>query len=977
MPHQSPQLDSLMNPAACNGYSTNLASFIYANQSSAANDIDDGGGQLSMSDHATSKRIKLEQNEDSASDQSAGVGDDSGKQAQLNAVQDHGNNNAIRRSPTSAPSNSFKLKSRFISEINQNRQYNADSDASSDKSAGGAVIDQAKMQCVTNSSANLLKKKLKMATSKSPLSHSQNMADATADSKSNKRGHEDHVGSSGCTGERESNENEYERTNGAESSANGDSGENLYRQIKSKQQPSAQLNKTQAFFNHSNSNYNAAAAAAANIGSLLKTVSDMNEANEAGVNSFNYLSLARNPEELFNMMSNLNKNLSKSSESSNGVLSSPPITSPSSSSSSSSSASSSFSCSNDSPPPPPASSASMFSYLNNNLLGHQQQQRHFMGPQHNSAVSEIHGGMNENSLSIDTLNNYHYQQQQLQMSPNMRQVSNGNGLMFANGRNFALAARQQQIAAAAAAMAASNLANSLAKNGNGSACVNPNGFMFNRALQQQNLGLDSNGQCNNGSGSGQDIYNHERPPSHYSAVSPNSNNSTQQQSQTSYPNMLMPQMAAAAAAAAARADFLHHKMNKSNAGPDQPNQQQNAALAAMAAALSRKPSMSHTPSHGGNNGALGGGGSSDEEDSMAPNGTASSNGSENGNNIDTSLLFCVVCGDKASGRHYGVISCEGCKGFFKRSVRKCVRYNCLGTNTCIVNKTMRNRCQACRWKKCLASGMKIEVVQNERRPYVGSMNLDPGILGINLNMPAAASAITSPVPMAHLPQPTPQMAMPGKVSQQPNNTSTPSNSGTGRPRGRFARRFNETTEADMEQSSMNRHDELAQSLHNLSDNKMVKKRSASPDSDQSSLSSSSAASSTKKYHQQSQQQLNHTLSASSAFAQAQQASLLKMTTQLIDMDTGSSSPSTSTSSSASIADESNGQSQDSPVYSSVGQSMTASSSAQGNSQDAISKAFDILARAASLKSVSIQSFSIIPLVSQLDQTKLNFTLIYF
>uniref|UniRef100_A0A8C1JUW9 Retinoic acid receptor RXR n=2 Tax=Cyprinus carpio TaxID=7962 RepID=A0A8C1JUW9_CYPCA len=70
--------------------------------------------------------------------------------------------------------------------------------------------------------------------------------------------------------------------------------------------------------------------------------------------------------------------------------------------------------------------------------------------------------------------------------------------------------------------------------------------------------------------------------------------------------------------------------------------------------------------------------------------------------------MCAICGDRSSGKHYGVHSCEGCKGFFKRTVRKDLSYTCRDNKECLVDKRQRNRCQYCRYQKCLATGMKRE-----------------------------------------------------------------------------------------------------------------------------------------------------------------------------------------------------------------------------------------------------------------------------
>ncbi|KIH60026.1 zinc finger, C4 type [Ancylostoma duodenale] len=67
--------------------------------------------------------------------------------------------------------------------------------------------------------------------------------------------------------------------------------------------------------------------------------------------------------------------------------------------------------------------------------------------------------------------------------------------------------------------------------------------------------------------------------------------------------------------------------------------------------------------------------------------------------------ICVVCHDNASGYHYGVMSCEGCKGFFRRTVQKNMEYTCHKEKQCPVDRVSRNRCQACRFQKCLDKGM--------------------------------------------------------------------------------------------------------------------------------------------------------------------------------------------------------------------------------------------------------------------------------
>ncbi|XP_029429466.1 nuclear receptor subfamily 1 group D member 1 [Rhinatrema bivittatum] len=91
--------------------------------------------------------------------------------------------------------------------------------------------------------------------------------------------------------------------------------------------------------------------------------------------------------------------------------------------------------------------------------------------------------------------------------------------------------------------------------------------------------------------------------------------------------------------------------------------------------------------------------------------------SSNITKLNGMVLLCKVCGDVASGFHYGVHACEGCKGFFRRSIQQNIQYKkCLKNERCSIVRINRNRCQQCRFKKCLSVGMSRDAVRFGRIP---------------------------------------------------------------------------------------------------------------------------------------------------------------------------------------------------------------------------------------------------------------------
>uniref|UniRef100_A0A914WET2 Uncharacterized protein n=1 Tax=Plectus sambesii TaxID=2011161 RepID=A0A914WET2_9BILA len=85
------------------------------------------------------------------------------------------------------------------------------------------------------------------------------------------------------------------------------------------------------------------------------------------------------------------------------------------------------------------------------------------------------------------------------------------------------------------------------------------------------------------------------------------------------------------------------------------------------------------------------------------------------NSISWHQSVCTVCGDRADSKHYGAYACNGCKGFFRRTIWNCRKYFCKHNGQCVITKEIRIACKACRFTKCIKVGMNPKELHSSRK----------------------------------------------------------------------------------------------------------------------------------------------------------------------------------------------------------------------------------------------------------------------
>ncbi|XP_052801307.1 nuclear receptor subfamily 1 group I member 2-like [Mya arenaria] len=124
---------------------------------------------------------------------------------------------------------------------------------------------------------------------------------------------------------------------------------------------------------------------------------------------------------------------------------------------------------------------------------------------------------------------------------------------------------------------------------------------------------------------------------------------------------------------------------------------------------------------------------------------------------------CRICRGKASGFHYGVNSCEACKGFFRRCLRTKNELKCAADNDCTFRRGSRTNCSACRFRLCEQQGMSKQAIKTgrytsaRRSQYIKEVKLEahtPGSTGINEeeNSPSTADPIRNALECQDVPR---------------------------------------------------------------------------------------------------------------------------------------------------------------------------------------------------------------------------------